>query len=153
VFVVTVGPLITAPTRSGSGMVIGTRIRSTGPGSVVMLDAHSGRVLRTVQVGVVPGAVAVDTGGGHVFVMNAAGVEPLSSPPMASLSAPGGVSVLDAGRGTVRRTIPLPLGKGLSMMALDARAGRWPLNYAASVNSACAAERRCTQPMRLSAMP
>jgi hypothetical protein len=69
---------------------------------------------------------------------------------MASLSARG-VSVLDAGRGTVRRTVPL--GKGLSMMALDDRAGRWLLNYAASVNSACATERRCTQPMRLSAMP
>jgi hypothetical protein len=92
----------------------------------------------------------VDTRGGRVFVMNAGGVEPLSSPPMASLSARG-VSVLDAGRGTVRRTVPL--GKGLSMMALDDRAGRWLLNYAASVNSACATERRCTQPMRLSAMP
>jgi hypothetical protein len=32
------------------------------------------------------------------------------------------VSVLDAGSGTVRRTIPL--GKGLSMMPLDDRAGR-----------------------------
>jgi hypothetical protein len=93
----------------------------------------------------------VDTRGGRVFVMNAGGVEPLSSPPpMASLSAPG-VSVRDAGRGTVRRTVPL--GKGLNMMALDDRAGRWLLNYAASVNSACATACRCTQPMRLSAMP
>jgi|GraSoiStandDraft_24_1057298.scaffolds.fasta_scaffold165202_1 hypothetical protein len=83
--------------------------------------------------------------------MNAGGVEPLSSPPMASLGAPGGVSVLDAGNGTVRCTVPL--GKGLSMMALDDRAGRWLPNYAASVISACATERRCTQPMRLSAMP
>jgi hypothetical protein len=46
VFVVTVGPLITSLTRSGSGMVIGTRIRSTGLGSVVMRDARSGRALR-----------------------------------------------------------------------------------------------------------
>ena len=38
---------------------------------------------------------------------------------MAGLTAPGSVSVLDAGSGTVRRTIPL--GKSLSMMALDGR--------------------------------
>jgi hypothetical protein len=93
----------------------------------------------------------VDTRGGRVFVMNAGGVEPLSGPPpMASLSAPG-VSVLDAGRGTVRRTVPP--GKSFSKMAQDDRAGRWLLNYAASVNSAFARSRRCTQPMRLSAMP
>src|SRR5207237_705806 len=107
-----------------SGRVTGTTIRSLGPGSVVMLDARSGRVLRTVRAGMVAGAVAVDTHRGRVFVMNAGGVEPLSMspPPMASLTAPGSVSVLDAGSGTVRRTIPL--GKSLSMMALDDRAGR-----------------------------
>ena len=44
-----------------------------GPGSVNVLDAASGAILRTVAIGGAPSAVAVDAWTGHVLVLSGAG--------------------------------------------------------------------------------
>jgi DNA-binding beta-propeller fold protein YncE len=87
-----------------------------GTGSVSMLDARSGAVLRTMSVGVAPVALAVDERTGRAVVLNAGGPVqahtawtwlpsslqrwvPFSSQQMAhTRTVPGSVSVLDAGR-------------------------------------------------------
>ena len=63
-----------------------------GHGTVSMLDARSGVVLHTATVGTDPGAIAIDTATGRVFVVNA-----LSD----------SVSVLDAQSGMILNTIPV----------------------------------------------
>jgi YVTN family beta-propeller protein len=49
-----------------------------GPGSLEVLDARSGQIVRTMAVGIAPSAVAVDERTGDAFVVNAGG--PLSRP-------------------------------------------------------------------------
>ena len=44
-----------------------------GPGSVAVLDARSGVVLRTIPVGVAPGAIAVDARAARAIVLNLGG--------------------------------------------------------------------------------
>ncbi len=53
---------------------------STGPGTVSVLDADSGALLRTARVGVNPVAVAVDGRTGHAFAVNMGGNVHLSDP-------------------------------------------------------------------------
>ncbi len=53
---------------------------STGPGTVSVLDADSGALLRTAGVGVNPVAVAIDGQTGHAFVVNMGGNVHLSDP-------------------------------------------------------------------------
>lgn len=72
----------------------------TGPGSVSVLDTHSGTLLRTVPVGVDPNAVAVDLTGGYVFVVNGGPFDRNGYQ-----SSAGSVSVLDAHTGLVVRNI------------------------------------------------
>jgi len=85
---------------------------STGPGTVSVLDADSGALLRTAGVGVNPMAVAVDGRTGHAFVVNMGGNVHLSdpwswwptwlprppfvpAPPSPVTVVPGSVSMLD----------------------------------------------------------
>jgi YVTN family beta-propeller protein len=79
----------------------------TGNGSVRIVDARRGRVLRTVGVGLSPRAVAVDERTGRVFVTN---------------DGERSVSVLDAYSGTVLRTVRV--GFGPLAIATDDRDGR-----------------------------
>jgi YVTN family beta-propeller protein len=44
-----------------------------GSGSVSVLDARSGRLLRTIPVGVAPSAIAVDERAGRAFILNSGG--------------------------------------------------------------------------------
>lgn len=73
-------------------------------GSVSMLDATSGAMLRTVSPGPHPGSVAIDAQRGQVFV-----------------TTDGGVSVLDAATGAVLKTIPV---QGAILTAIDAQRAR-----------------------------
>ena len=52
----------------------------TGHGSVTILDAETGSVLRTLPVGVDPIAVAVDEGTGRAVVVNSGGTVAMSNP-------------------------------------------------------------------------
>ncbi len=87
-----------------------------GPGSVDMLDAATGRLLRTARVGVNPVQAALDTSANRLYVLsqrrdvndNAVG--------------PGSVSVLDAATGALVRTTQV--GVGVMGMAVDDRRGR-----------------------------
>jgi YVTN family beta-propeller protein len=91
----------------------------TGPGSVIMLDARTGQVLHTVEVGNYPNAMAVDEHNTRVFVATVGAIDPmLQNMPMGS----GSVSVLDARSGRLLRTIPV--GVAPSAIAVDERAGR-----------------------------
>ncbi|MDB5056880.1 MAG: hypothetical protein JWO59_352 [Chloroflexi bacterium] len=85
------------------------------PGSVSVLDAGDGKVLRTVPVGLSPGVVAVDDRSGRAFVANSGDT---------SNGHAGSVSVLDTASGAVLRTTPLIHGSYPSAMAVDPTAGR-----------------------------
>jgi hypothetical protein len=74
-------------------------------GIVSMLDATSGRLLRTVRIATHPVALVVDRRAGRVFVASA-----------------GGVGVLDARRGVLLRS--LALSAPPAAMAVDERRGR-----------------------------
>lgn len=77
------------------------------PGYVTTLDARDGRLLRRVQVGIEPYALALDPFTGRVFVGN---------------YTSGTVSVLDARSGALLRTVAL--GGHPHALAVDAAAGR-----------------------------
>jgi len=106
-----------------------------GTGSVSVLDARSGALLRTVTVGPHPFVMAVDGRSGRVFVtslgaMDAAGL----------LTGPGSVSVLDAQSGMLLRTVPV--GVEPAVVAVDERAGRaFVVNVAGDSHDALAAAR------------
>jgi YVTN family beta-propeller protein len=86
-------------------------------GGLSILDAASGRLLRSVTVGMLPTAVAVDERSGRVFVANKGPVDsnlvPLGN---------GTVTVLDARSGAVLRTVPV--GTYPTAITVDERAGR-----------------------------
>jgi YVTN family beta-propeller protein len=126
---VTVGMLPTAVAvdeRSGRVFVankgpIDSNLVPTGNGTVTVLDARSGAVLRTVPVGTYPTAITVDERAGRAFVVNASGTSvrvsqgwweravqwlqparlpwlPRPATPSLIRSATGSVSMLDASR-------------------------------------------------------
>jgi YVTN family beta-propeller protein len=72
--------------------------------------------VRTIAVGVNPGAVAVDSRHGRVFVLNIGTIDQSGSP-----QDSGSVSVVDTRRGTVLRT--LPVGLDPVALAVDERSG------------------------------
>jgi YVTN family beta-propeller protein len=76
-------------------------------GTVTVLDARSGTVLRTVTVGYGPGALALDARLGRAFVAN---------------RYDGTVSVLDVATGAVLRTVPV--APQPVVVAVNARTGR-----------------------------
>lgn len=113
-----VSPWIQAvDTRRGRVFVVNTNTNSAfaprGRGSISVLDARDGAVLRTVAVGVLPTGVAVDEQTGHVVVTSIGGsipvVDPwswvprplrrwlpfLAAPIKRAHTEPGSVSVLD----------------------------------------------------------
>lgn len=74
----------------------------TGPGSVRMLDARSGALLRTITVGRDPSAVAVDARGGRLVVASVGRVDPMQQGvPLER----GSVSILDARTGRLSRSV------------------------------------------------
>jgi DNA-binding beta-propeller fold protein YncE len=88
-------------------------VRSIGRGTVSVLDARTGMMLRTIAVGTNPSAIVVDEKTGQVLVTNSG---------EAGNNFSGSLNVLDAGTGTVRHTIRL--GQDPSAMAVDERSGR-----------------------------
>src|SRR5919201_1853783 len=101
---------------NGNNVQVNGRL-SVPDGSVSILDATSGRLVRSVTVGMLPTAVAVDARSGRVFVENKGPVDgnlvPLGN---------GTVTVLDAHSGAVLRTIGV--GTYPTALAVDERAGR-----------------------------
>ncbi len=97
-------------------------------GTVSLLDTHSGALLRTVEVGGSPAAVAVDTRTSRAFVTGSGtlGSIALHHLGKGQLSWAGewnntNIAVLDTRDGTVLGTVPVAAGRGLAM---DERAGR-----------------------------
>jgi DNA-binding beta-propeller fold protein YncE len=90
---------------------------STSAGTLSVLDARTGALLRTVITGIAPSAVAVDAQTSRVFVANAGSLDG-----QGRSRGDGSVSMLDARTGAVLRT--LPTVQSPSVLAVDARAGR-----------------------------
>jgi DNA-binding beta-propeller fold protein YncE len=84
----------------------------TGDTSVTMLDARSGRELRTIALGVLLTGVAVDMRRGHVFATGYNGA-----------SGVGTVRMLDATSGAVLRTVTLDQSPSPGPVAVDERSG------------------------------
>jgi len=84
------------------------------PGSVSVLDAVTGALVRTTPVGINAVALTVDERHGHVFALTA---DPQASDDPSS----GATSVLDAATGVLTRTLPHAGGTAL---AVSARTGR-----------------------------
>jgi len=81
--------------RTGRVFVVDAGYASQGRGNVAVLDARSGRLLRTTPVGLYPVAVVADERASRVFVLNGG----------LNLDVPGTVSVLDARDGQLLRTV------------------------------------------------
>jgi len=105
VFVVARGPLASAPYPE-----------SVGPGSVSVLDAATGRLVRTIGVGVHPLQAALDPTAGRVYVLSEGALS------KAGGLGPGSVSVLDAATGRLVRTTGV--GVGTATLAVDTRRAR-----------------------------
>jgi DNA-binding beta-propeller fold protein YncE len=82
-----------------------------------VLDARSGRILRTIPLGLTPTALAVDERTGSVFVLTWMPVFHGSG-----MLSPAVVSVLDARTGAVLRTVPV--GLSAAALAVDERTGQ-----------------------------
>lgn len=95
-------------------------IDPTVPGVVAMLDARTGRLLRTLAFGhgLYPYPIAVDNATGRVFIPDYGnGVRDMTAP-----LGPGRVITLDARTGRVLRTTTV--GVGPVAVAVDERSGR-----------------------------
>jgi len=92
--------------------------RPTGAGSVSMLDARTGAVLRTVPLDVNATAMTVDERRGRVLASTAG----VTSAPENAPIHPGKVFVLDARSGTIQHV--LPVGVAPYAIAEDARTGQ-----------------------------
>ncbi len=93
-------------------------------GTVFMLDASSGAIIRTVDVGLNPLMGAVDEQRGRVYVLSRGPLTMQSDTAYTSGYAPvgaGSVSVLDAASGQLLRTIPV--GVDPHGLAVDERTG------------------------------
>src|SRR5205823_336523 len=90
--------------RSGHAFVA-----NSGDGTVSVLDARTGSVVRTVAVDLHPSALAVDARSGHVFVAN---------------EYDGSISMVDARSGRVLRTMAVDL-KAWSRPWLPAWGQQW----------------------------
>jgi DNA-binding beta-propeller fold protein YncE len=98
--------------RSGRVFVdVMSLAQGPGPGSIIVLDARSGAVVRRVAVGDDPGPVVVDERVGRVVVLTGGLPGTINS-----------VSILDAWTGAILRT--LPVGVAANGMAVDERNGR-----------------------------
>jgi YVTN family beta-propeller protein len=84
-------------------------------GTVSVLDAHRGVVLRTVAVGMYPTAMAVDERRGRVVVVGIGSVSP------GGATSPGWVRVLDARNGAILSSAAV--GWGPVAVAVDERTG------------------------------
>jgi DNA-binding beta-propeller fold protein YncE len=73
-------------------------------GVVTTIDLHTGKLLRTVQVGVGAGPLAVDASTDHLFVLS---LPPLSEQGSINLWA-ATVSMIDTQTGSVVRTTTIP---------------------------------------------
>ncbi len=113
--VTTLGPTGRERVTTSNGNVITTTV-SIGRGSLTILDARSGALLRRVAVGIEPQALAIDARRGRILVANVAESDRRS----ASLGG-GSVSITDARTGATVRTVPL--GISPLHLALDTRTG------------------------------
>lgn len=118
-FIATIGPTTPVAVTSGYRPLAqrSTLPVSTGPGSLTTLDARSGVVIRSTQVGFAPGAVAVDAPHHHILVA-AVGAMDNSGIPL----GPGLLSVVDSRSGAVLHTVPVGVAPG--DIAVDERAQR-----------------------------
>lgn len=111
-FVALLGPVRRGSANNGSIVPI-------GHGSVAMLDARAGRIVRTVATGVASFAVTVDPRDRRVLVANVGTLDYSGS---GALDGAGSVTILDERTGEVLRTAPA--GVFPAQVAIDARRGR-----------------------------
>jgi hypothetical protein len=117
----TFGPTRTVRIRYGStsGMVSYAIVQApTGPGSVRILDGHTGALLRTIRIGPATTAAALDERRGRVYVTSAGAIDATSG----AFTGPGLLSVLDERSGKVLRTVTVgvdPVG-----VVVDRQRGR-----------------------------
>ncbi len=106
VFVLTRGPLGKGPLPE-----------PTGPGGVSVLDAATGRLVRTTQVGIDPVQMVLGVAARRLYVVNQGRLGDELYP-----VGPGSVSILDAATGVSIRTTQV--GTGVMALTVDERRGR-----------------------------
>lgn len=110
-FVTTLGPVKRA--SGGGGLV------PAGAGSVSIVDARRGVVVRAIAAGVASFAVASDAHSGHVLVANVGTLDGAGS---GTFDGAGSVTILDGRTGTVLHTVSS--GVFPAQIVVDARRGR-----------------------------
>jgi len=117
VFTTTLGPLrVVATGARNSGAGTQTQVPA-GVGSLLMLDARSGALVRTLPIGPATTGVAVDERRGRVYVLSIGFADAHNR-----LTRPGTLSVVDERRGQSVRT--LAVGAVPVWLALDRRHDR-----------------------------
>ncbi len=116
VFTTALGGLRTVPTRTQGGVTSTTQVPA-GVGSLQVLDAGSGVLLRSVPIGVGTTDVAVDERRGRVYVLSIGAADAHGG-----LTRPGTLNVVDERSGQVVRT--LAVGAVPLTLALDRRHDR-----------------------------
>jgi YVTN family beta-propeller protein len=94
-------------------------VTNASDASVSVLDARSGRVLRTIPLGFIPTGIAVDERTDRVFLLTGA---PSAQPYPTTQPGPTIVILLDARSGTVLRTVSV--GLSVAAIAVDERTGQ-----------------------------
>jgi len=115
------GRAVAVDETAGRAFVLSSNFPTTASGDIYVLDSHSGALLSTRALSSLPTGVAVDSGAGRAFVTTLGPVKHTGGGGGLVPAGVGGVSILDARRGAIVRTIVA--GVGSFGVASDAHSG------------------------------
>ena len=104
------GRAVAVDETAGRAFVLSSNFPTSASGDIYVLDSHSGALLSTRALNTLPTGVSVDSGAGRAFVTTLGPVKhPAGGGGLVPAGA-GGVSILDARRGAIVRTIAAGVG-------------------------------------------
>ncbi len=104
------GRAVAVDETAGRAFVLSSNFPTSASGDIYVLDSHSGALLSTRALNTLPTGVSVDSGAGRAFVTTLGPVKhPAGGGGLVPAGA-GGVSILDARRGAIVRTIAAGMG-------------------------------------------
>jgi len=127
-----VGPAVVS-TATGHTFVVGEAASTGGRTTmslISMVDTRTGMLVRTIAIPDVPGLLAVDEQGGHLFMVSS-GVTKADATPL----GPGSVSILDARNGTLLRHVMVSGLNPFKIAVAAATARLFVVNYTSNTVS------------------
>jgi DNA-binding beta-propeller fold protein YncE len=99
------GRAVAVDETAGRAFVLSSNFPTSASGDLYVLDSHSGALLSTRALNALPTGVSVDSGAGLAFVTTLGPVKRASGGGGLVPAGAGSVSILDARRGAIERTI------------------------------------------------